>query len=83
MRSADEVSKLNSHIEVLKSDILELRSSSDLFFSDVVKPANLDAIPASRLNYSGPEMYYDKSLVDSNSGFGMSAMDDIFQIDRR
>jgi len=75
-RQADEVAKLNSRIQELNTEIETLRSSSDLSFSEFLTPDKFDAVPGSDLYYSGPECYFDKSAVDLNSEFALSALED-------
>jgi len=75
-RKADEVSKLNTRISELNSEIEHLRTSSDLSFSDFLTPNKFDAVPGSDMYYAGPECYFDKNAVDLNSDFALSALED-------
>lgn len=75
-RQADEVAKLNSKIAELASEIDMLRSQSDVSFSELLTPEKFDAVPGSDMLYSGPEYYFDKGVMDENSDFSLSHLDD-------
>jgi len=75
-RQADEVAKLNSRIHELSSEIEMLRTQSDVSFSELLTPEKFDAVPGSDMLYSGPEYYFDKGVMESNSDFSLNHLDD-------
>jgi len=75
-RQNNEVSKLNSRILELQSQIEMLRSSNEVSFSELLTPEKFDAVPGSDMLYSGPEYYFDKGVMDANSGYSLNHLDD-------
>ncbi|RMZ88487.1 hypothetical protein DV736_g4283, partial [Chaetothyriales sp. CBS 134916] len=78
-RQADEVSRLNSKITKLTSELNAIRSCQDQSFSEIVLPDKFDkfdAFPSHEMLYNGSEVYFDKTAVDVNSQFALHSFED-------
>lgn len=79
-RQADEVTKLNSRISELSSELNALRTCQDQSFSEMLMPDKFDKFDAfstpDNMLYNGPECYFDKNAVDLNSEFALHSFED-------
>lgn len=78
-RQADQVSRLNSKISQLTTELNSLRNCSDQSFSEMLMPDKFDkfdAFSAHDMIYKGPEYYFDKNAVDLNSEFALHSFED-------
>jgi DNA repair exonuclease SbcCD ATPase subunit len=76
-RQSSEVSRLNSRIAALTTELNSMRNSSDQSFSEMLMPDKFDkfdAFSSHDMIYNGP--YFDKDAVDMNSEFALHSFED-------
>ncbi|KAK5947459.1 hypothetical protein PMZ80_001609 [Knufia obscura] len=78
-KQADEVSRLNSRIAELSTELTAVRHCQDSSFGDLMisdKFDKFDAFSSTDMIYNPSDTYYDKGPIDLNSEFALHSFED-------